>query len=170
MGRLGARFALTFAALAALLFSIYGFPFELFGAQHDWLEGYLEVFARMAGATLHLVDPGVSVSGTLINGRYPLQIVRNCDAAEINILFGSAVLAFPAPPRQKALCLVAGLFLLIAANVLRICSLYFVGVYRSAWFKVAHEEIWPLILVGLAALLFLRAARYLEGARHARSA
>ena len=170
MARLGTRFALTFAAIAALLFSIYAFPFELFGAQHDWLEGYLELFARVAGAALHVVDRGVSVSGTLISGRYPLQIVRNCDAAEINILFGSAVLAFPAPALRKALCLLGGLSLLVTANVLRICCLYFVGVYRVAWFKVAHEEVWPLILVGLAALSFLRAAQYLEGAAHAPSA
>jgi exosortase/archaeosortase family protein len=165
MANLGARFALTFAVIAALLFSIYAFPFELFGAEHDWLEGYLELFARLAGGALRLVDHGVSVSGTLISGRYPLQIVRNCDAAEINILFGSAVLAFPAPARHKALSLVAGLGLLVAANVLRICCLYFIGVYRASWFKVAHEEVWPLILVGLAAFSFLRAARYLEGKR-----
>jgi exosortase/archaeosortase family protein len=163
MGRLGLRFALTYAAIAAVLFAIYAFPFELFGAQHDWLDGYLQMFARLAGGVLGLVDHGVSVSGTQINGRFPLQIVRNCDAAEINILFGSAVLAFPSTVKRRLLCLSVGLPLLIAVNVLRICSLYFVGVHRVAWFKTLHEEVWPLVLVGAATLLFLRATRYLQG-------
>ena len=164
MTRLGLRFALSYAAIAAALFAIYAFPFELFGAQHDWLEGYLRMFARLAGGALSLVDHGVSVSGTIINGRFPLQIVRNCDAAEVNILFGSAVMAFPAPWPRRLACLGVGISLLVTANVLRICSLYFVGVHHAAWFKTLHEEVWPLLLVGTAALLFLRAARYLRGA------
>lgn len=160
--KLGAQFALRYALIGGALFALYAFPFELFGVERDPLEGYLRVFARLAGAALHVVDQGVSVSGTLINGRFPLQIVRNCDAAEINILFGSAVLAFPAPVSRKLVSLLVGLTLLVTANVARICSLYFVGVHRSGWFKLLHEEVWPLLLVVLAALLFLRVARYLS--------
>ncbi len=162
--RLGLRFGVTYAAVAGVLFAIYAFPFELFGAQRDWLEGYLEFFAWLSGAALGLVDQGVSVTGTVISGRFPLQIVRNCDAAEINILFGSAVLAFPAPFARRLACLGVGLTLLVGTNVLRICSLYFVGVYRTSWFKVAHEEMWPLLMVVVATLLFLLATRYLQGA------
>jgi hypothetical protein len=33
------RFALTYAAIAALLFSVYAFPYELFGGRSDWLSG-----------------------------------------------------------------------------------------------------------------------------------
>lgn len=162
--RLGLRFALTYAGIAAVLFSIYAFPFELFGAQEDWLTGYLAAYAQMAGALLWLLDQGVAVSGTFIHGRFPLQIVRNCDAAEINILFASAVLAFPTPFKRRMLPLAAGVSSLVAANVLRICSLYFVGVHAPGWFKVAHEEIWPLLLVVFAALVFLRSAQYMQGA------
>jgi hypothetical protein len=56
---LGWRFALVYAALAAALFSVYAFPFELFGARHDYLSGYLEAYARLAGAALRLVESGV---------------------------------------------------------------------------------------------------------------
>jgi hypothetical protein len=34
--KLGLRFAIGYLTFAAILFSIYGFPFELFGARHDW--------------------------------------------------------------------------------------------------------------------------------------
>jgi exosortase/archaeosortase family protein len=160
--KLGARFALRYALFGGVLFALYAFPFELLGVEHDPLEGYLRFFAQLAGGALHLVDQGVSVTGTLINGRYPLQIVRNCDAAEINILFASAVSAFPAPVSRKLLALLVGLTLLVTANVTRICSLYFVGVHHASWFKPMHEEVWPLALVAIAALLFLRVARYLS--------
>lgn len=63
---------------------------------HRLFDGYLAGYARAAGALLSLFDPAVRVSGPEIHGRYPLVIVRDCDAMEVNILFVSAVLAFPA--------------------------------------------------------------------------
>lgn len=165
---MGRRFALTYVAIAAVCFTIYAFPFELFGAREDWLTGYLAAYAKLAGLLLGLVERGVTVTGTVINGRFPLQIVRNCDAAEVNILFGSAVLAFQAPWRKRLATLGIGLLALVLANVTRICCLYFVGVYAPHYFKVAHEEVWPLLLVAFAALLFLRCVRAMEGsASHA---
>jgi exosortase/archaeosortase family protein len=153
--RLGLRFALRYALLAAALFGIYTFPFELFGAREDWLTGYLSAYAELAGGVLSVFERGLVVEGTLIHGRFPMQIVRNCDAADVNILFSSALLAFPSPLVKKLTPLALGIAALVTANVVRICSLYYVGLYAPSWFKVAHEEIWPLLLVAFAAALFL---------------
>jgi len=159
--KLGLRFAIGYVVVAAVLFSIYGFPFELFGARSDWLAGYLRLYARLAGGALQLFDNGVVVTGDRIDGRFSMQIVRNCDAIEVNILFASAILAFPAPRLRRMYALTAGLGLLVFANIARICLLYFVGVYRPSWFRAAHEEILPLVLIALTALSFLGWARYL---------
>jgi len=161
--RTGARFALRYALIAGGLFAIYAFPFELFGARHDWLAGYLAAYARLAGGVLRIFESGIVVDGARINGRFPLEIVRNCDAIEINILFLSAVLAFPAPWKRRALAASLGLAALVALNVGRICFLYFVGVYAPQHFAAAHEQIFPLLLVLCATLAFLRCARYLRG-------
>jgi exosortase/archaeosortase family protein len=160
---LGARFAITYLALAAVLFSIYGFPFELFGARNDWLAPYLAGYARLAGGVLSLFEKGVSVSGSRIDGRFSLQIVRNCDAIEVNILFVCAVLAFPAPLVRRLIVMLLGLLCLVIANVLRICALYFIGVHYPDWFRVTHEEVLPLALIAGAALLFIYSARHLNG-------
>ncbi len=161
-GRQGARFALKYALIAGTLFAIYAFPFELLGAKHDWLEGYLAAYARLAGSVLGLFESGIVVVGTHIDGRFPMEIVRNCDAIEVNILFISAVLAFPATWRRRALAVALGLPALVLLNVLRICSLYAVGVHAPQLFAVAHEQIFPLLLVVAAALAFLCCARYLR--------
>lgn len=160
--RLRLSFGLKFAAIAGLLFAIYGFPFELFGAKQDWLQGYLAAYARLAGGALGLVERGLVVDGTYIQGRFAMQIVRNCDAADVNILFISALLAFPGAWRVKAVLLLGGLCALVAANVLRICSLYYVGVFAPERFKVVHEEVWPLLLVVFTVGVFLACVRKLE--------
>ncbi len=160
--RAGARFALKYALIAGSLFAIYAFPFELFGVRHDWLAGYLAAYARLAGGVLALFENGIVVSGAHIDGRFPMEIVRNCDAIEINILFVSAVLSFPAPWRKKLASVAVGLLVLIALNVLRICALYFIGVFAPARFAVAHEQVFPLLLVLGAALAFLVCANFLR--------
>ena len=152
---------MRYLMLAGCLLGVYAFPTELFGAQSDWLSGYLATYARLAGSVLHLFDASVTVSGTLIQGRYPLQIVRNCDASEIMILLVSAILACPGAPLRRAGMAAVGVVAVVVVNVLRICSLYYVGVYRPNWFKPAHEEIWPLFLVVFASALFLLSVRFL---------
>jgi exosortase/archaeosortase family protein len=124
----------------------------------------LAAYARLAGGVLSLFEPGIVIVGARIEGRFPMEIVRNCDAIEINILFASAVLAFPAPWRRRALALFSGLAALVLLNVLRICVLYFIGVYAPSRFAVAHEQVLPLVLVLAAALAFLACANYLRGA------
>lgn len=158
----GGGFGLRYALIAGLLFAVYAFPFDLFGVQQDWLGWYLSGYAHVAGALLGLLEPGISVTGNYINGRFPLQIVRTCDAAEVTILFASAVLAFPGRLKTKLLVLAGGVACLLLANLTRICCLYFVGVLKPEWFKAAHEEVWPLLLVGFAVLLFLGSLRMLE--------
>ena len=154
-------FLLRFVVIGGLAFSLYAFPFELFGFKQDWLSGYLEAYARLAGGVLRLFEPKLVVVGNRIEGRFPLEIVRTCDAAEICIMFATAVLAFPAPWRSKLIALGAGLPCLVAANIARICCLYFLGVYRPSWFKVGHEEVWPLLLVVFAAFVFQRSVRFM---------
>jgi exosortase/archaeosortase family protein len=158
----GSRFALKFGLIAGCLFAVYAFPFELFGAHGDWLAGYLAAYARLAGAALRVFENPIVVTGARIDGRFPMEIVRNCDAIEVNILFVSAVLAFPAGWRRQSVALAAGLAGLVTLNVLRICALYWVGVHAPEHFEVAHEQIFPLLLVVGAALAFLRSVRYLN--------
>lgn len=156
------RFAAGFVLVAGVLFALYTFPYAENGISERWFDAYLAFYARAAGLALHQLDSAVSVSGSDILGRYPLRIVKNCDAIEVHILFASAVLAFPTSWRRRALGLGLGLPALVALNITRICSLYFIGSSAPASFELFHLEVWPLVLVACAALLFLVWANWSE--------
>jgi exosortase/archaeosortase family protein len=164
------RFAVTFAALAVVLFGAYAFPYKEFGVSEGWLQAYLRAYARVAGGVLHIFDPRVVVDGNVVNGRTALSIVKTCDAMEANLLFLAAVLAFPAGQggtgahrwRRKLLVALAGVIAISALNVTRICSLYVIGVHFPSAFELFHVELWPLLLIVAAAGLFAIAARYLS--------
>ena len=156
------RFGVTFLAVAGLLFAAYAFPYQQHGVSEAWFKEYLAAYARLVGAVLGLFDSNVMVAGTLIRGRMTLEIVKACDAMEVNILFVSAVVAFPAPWLRKLAALGGGLIALLALNVLRIVSLYYIGVGSPDWFEPMHLDVWPLVLVVLTATLFLLLARWMQ--------
>jgi exosortase H (IPTLxxWG-CTERM-specific) len=149
------RFAATFLLVAGSLSLLYAYAYPPGSLVERALERYLAGYARAAGALLALFDPAVHVSGSSILGRFPLRIVKDCDAMEIKILFGAAVLAFPSDWWRRALGLAAGITLLFVINLVRICSLYFIGIHAPSSFESAHREVWPLLMVALAAASFL---------------
>lgn len=148
-------FGIRFAAIATLLFGIYTFPYEESGRSERFFTQYLSGYACMAGAALSLIEPGVRVVGQDIVGRFSLRIVKSCDAMDAVILFVAAVCAFPVRWSDRAWGVVLGALSLVAVNVVRICSLYFVGIYHVRQFEVFHLEVWPLLMVCSASFGFL---------------
>jgi hypothetical protein len=68
------RYAVRFLLIAGVLFSLYTFPYAEHGLSERWFESYLAGYARLVGEVLRLFEPGISVEGTTIHGRYALNI------------------------------------------------------------------------------------------------
>ena len=115
----------------------------------------LERLAKLAGSALSLFEPSLQVHGQDIIGRTSLRIVKNCDAMEAEILFVAAVLAFPTAWPKRLIGALLGALLIAAINVLRIASLYQIGVHFPKAFEFVHLEIAPLVLVASAVAVFL---------------
>lgn len=145
------RFVLTFVILMG--------AFELAGAmsfvRDTVFPSYLRFNARLSGALLGLVENNVTVHGNSIRGRYPLTIERGCDAIEPSALFLSGVLAFPATIWAKVPGMLLGTLCLMMINVIRIISLFYVGVYYPKLFHVAHVDVWQSLFVFLAILFWI---------------
>jgi exosortase/archaeosortase family protein len=119
------------------------------------LAGYLHFLAALSGGLIRLFDSSVTVSGTTIHGRFPLEIVFDCAALDIQALYAGAVLVFPAPWRRKLLGLGAGLLIIGVANVARIAALYFIGAHAPGAFHTMHHEVFQLALLVLTCALFV---------------
>ena len=67
----------------------------------------------------------------------------------------AGVFAFPASWRAKLVGAAAGVTLLMVLNLIRIISLFYIGVYWPKMFETAHIEVWQALFVGLTLLLWL---------------
>jgi exosortase H (IPTLxxWG-CTERM-specific) len=70
-----------------------------------------------------------------------------CNAVNVTILLWSAVLAFPASWRMKALGLAIGSLIIQMLNIIRFISLFYLGQYSTTWFDFAHAYLWESLLV-----------------------
>lgn len=149
------RFVLRFGAIAGTLLLIYCFPYQENGLSEAWFQDFLAGYAKLAAGLIRLFDETAIVSGTEIQGRFAVRVVKSCDAMEVKILFSSAVLAFPAPWKHRLVGVLGGLAALTTINLVRITSLYLVGIWLPSAIDVLHLEVWPIVMLLVATAMFL---------------
>ena len=141
-----------------ILLGCYYFPYSETGPIRPWLDAFLQGYAASAGFVIRQFDPSVRVVDQDIIGRYSLRIVKTCDAMDVTILLTSAIVAWPGRWRDRGLGAAAAIAVLFAINVLRICSLYWIGIHFPSLFEVAHVDVWPAIVLVLSVAVFLAVA------------
>jgi len=124
--------------------------------------------ARAAAALLGLLGEPVSVAGTVIrSSRFSVEIENGCNGIETALLFGSAVLAFPAPWRRRAVGLVLGFAAIQLINLIRVVTLFWIGAHRPVFFNSSHTVLWQSVVVLCGVALFLLWVSWEQKARAA---
>jgi exosortase H (IPTLxxWG-CTERM-specific) len=112
--------------------------------------------ARVSAAVLNVLGEKVVVEGTEIrSATFAVNIENGCNGVETALLFGSAVLAFPALWRRRLFGLLLGFAAIQAINLVRVVSLFWIGAHRPALFSSSHTVLWQSIVVLCGVLLFL---------------
>jgi len=156
------RFGLKFSGLMTVFYLVALTPFC-----DRLLFTYLEANAWLANCILHGFGQATWLDETTIrSARFAITIRRGCDAVEPSWLFCAALLSFPASARWKILGMLAGTLFLQALNVVRITSLYYLGMEYPSLFKVAHLEIWPVVFILAAICLWIGWVRGIWGPTH----
>ncbi len=153
------RFILIFVVLLVALFVA-----ELTGpVEHYFIVPFTSVLADVSAWVIHLFDGSTVSHGKLIqnaSGSFIVSIERGCNGIEAVIILISAILAFPAPWKHKVFGLVFGFLAIQILNVVRIVSLFYLGMWSPVWFKWFHEYLWQALIVLDALIVFLVWLRY----------
>lgn len=155
----GAPFLVRFVVLAVLF---YAFAWTDLYTQHI-LPALSAAQAVASGAVLTLFGSAVSVVGNEVRGlTFALRIQQGCDASEATALLTAACLAFEAPWRQRLIAAAAGVVLVFVLNIVRVVTLYWIGLYAGDWFHTAHVDVWPALILLDAMILWTLWARWVR--------
>jgi exosortase family protein XrtM len=146
------RFGLNFGLWLALFYALLSIPF----VEDHLLYSYLEANAWLANAILRGFGESTHVSEVTIESpQFAMAIRRGCDAVEPTWLLCAAMISFPAPFLHKLKGMLAAIVLLQALNLVRIVTLYWIGIHLPGFFNSAHMEIWPTVFIIVAIVLFV---------------
>jgi exosortase/archaeosortase family protein len=88
---------------------------------------------------------------------------NGCNGAWAHLIFLASVLAYPATWKEKLLGLAVGQPVLVVLNVVRVVSLFIIGLYAPTIFRAAHVYVWQFLIIGFAMLmLFIWADQFVR--------
>ncbi len=161
------RFFILFLVLQAALFGLELTP----PAQAWFVEPWTVALARISTYLVTLFDPDVVATGRIIrstaNG-FAVSIEAGCNGVEATIVLLAAMLAFPAPWRNKLVGLAVGTLAVQGLNVVRVISLFYLGQWNRTWFEWAHLYVWQALIMLDVLIVWLVWVRTLPRDDHSR--
>ena len=123
--------------------------------------------ARVSSGVLNLFGQNTVVLGTTVQSDvFGISVVTACTGVFITGLFVIAVMAFPTRWRPKLIGVLIGVGGIFIVNIIRLVSLYFIGVHWPGFLDSAHQLVWQSLLIVIAvALWLLWAGRWAHGAQ-----
>jgi exosortase H (IPTLxxWG-CTERM-specific) len=147
-----ARFIVRYVAILGVGF----FVLALRPVNDRVVNPYTTFVAHESKVALNLLGECATVRDQVLSSpRFSVVIYNGCNGLEAILIFASGVLAFPAPWKRKAAGLLLGFVAIQVANVVRVVSLFYVGIFKPAWFSAAHVFVWQSIIIVLGVVLWL---------------
>lgn len=140
------RFFVLFLVLQAALFGAELTPW----AQAYFVVPWTNAIAAVSAWLVTVFDPNVVAMGKVLrstaNG-FAVSIESGCNGVEACIVLVAAVLAFPAPWRNKLIGLFAGILAVQGLNIVRVISLFYIGQWNLKAFEWAHLYVWQALIM-----------------------
>ncbi len=145
------RFLIGFIVLIVVFYMFWGTQWF----HNSIVKQVVTVNTAIASFILNIFGMDTIAQGSKIIGdQFTVNVKTGCDGLEGMAIFGSAVLAFPTMLSKKFKGLFAGIAFLFLLNLARIIQLYLTGIYYPDLFEILHQNIWQIIFIIIAIVLF----------------
>jgi exosortase H (IPTLxxWG-CTERM-specific) len=127
---------------------------------------FTAAIAKICVAIVSVFDAHAIAYGKVLQSTrtdFAISIERGCNGVEAVIILVSAMLAFPAPWKNKLIGIGLGFVAIQSVNLIRIISLFYLGQWNRVWFDWFHLYLWQALIVLDALIVFLVWLRYLPG-------
>ena len=147
---------IKFVLIFAVLMGIFEAAWATHTVKNNLFPSYLRLNARAGAGLIRIFGHNAQAAGiTISSPRFSIEIARGCDAIEPSAIFLSGVVAFPAPLLAKVYGMLVGTVTLLTLNLVRIASLFFIGIHYPKLFHMVHVDVWQAIFIFLAILLWV---------------
>ena len=147
------RFAILFVAILVSLFAL-----ELTPPGQAIVVPWTNLVATSSAGLIRAFDGDARSEGKTLYSQktgFGVTIEAGCNGVEAMIVLLAGILAFPAPWKLKLAGLAIGAVAIQALNLVRIVSLFYLGLWDAQWFEWAHLYIWQSLIMLDALIVWL---------------
>ncbi len=152
------RAIIRFIVVFVILVTSMGLLVQISWFDQSVMLPYTSFITRLAGVSLHAMGVDVTVHGTtILHPKFSVDIRKGCDGLEATLLLVCATLAYPfSSIRRRALTLISGYCLIFVMNLVRVLTLFFLGVKGAMRaFDFVHTYIAQFAIVTAVMVLWL---------------
>ena len=128
-----------------------------------WLAGTERALASLQGGIASIVSGILNMLGnhttvagaTVRSARFSISVVTACTGLFLTAAFFAAVIAYPSRFSAKLVGITTGAAAIFAVNVVRLVSLFYIGVYLPRFLEPAHLLVWQSLLIVFVLVLWL---------------
>lgn len=127
----------------------YFFSLSPFYINH--IEGWIGVqYAKVSSLILNFFGMNVLVADgqSMSNNVFSMQIAKGCDAVLPMVMVAAAIGSYPlANWNSKWKGILLGALMVVLINIIRIISLFLIGIHAKDWFEFFHIEFWQIVFI-----------------------
>lgn len=145
------KYTITFLCVAILFYILTDYP---------WFDvvrqPVLQFFAAISSGLLSFIGYGTSATGDVVSSsKFSVSIKEGCDALAPIILYTIATAIYPVALAKRLKGIAYGILALVMLNVIRICSLFIIGIHLPTWFDFMHVDFWQVLFIILTAITWI---------------
>ena len=131
---------------AAILFFVIAFQISFV---HEFVVVPFTAFvARCSSILMNIFGAGSTVSGyTLSTPKYSINVVDGCNGIYATAILISGVIAYPSSLRNKLYGIAYGFIAIFLVNLIRVISLFYLGLNFPDIFQEVHVYVWQPIII-----------------------
>ena len=112
--------------------------------------------ARCTSFVLNLLNMQTVVVGhTIESSRFHIEVITACTGLYVASVFLPAVIAYPSRLIAKLIGATCGIAAIFALNIIRLVSLFYIGIYLPGFLEHAHLLVWQPLFIIFALFLWL---------------
>ncbi|MBI1805521.1 MAG: exosortase H [Ignavibacteria bacterium] len=150
------REVLQFIVIFTLALGGFSFILERDSVQQSFVSPHLAHVASLCGKVLNLAGTSCDANGPLISStRFSVQIVKGCESLYPTAMLWAAMIAYPSSWRWKLMGIVGGAIILFILNVVRVISMFYIGIFFPSLFDMVHIYAWQALFILLTLGIWL---------------
>ncbi len=124
--------------------------------QDNVIKNVAIAYAKTSSIILNILGYSVHSLGDVVSNKsFSISIQNGCDGVEGLAIYLCALLIYPTSWSNKLKGIFFGVCFLVLLNLLRIVSLFLIGIHIPSIFDLMHESVWQVLFIMMSILALL---------------